>query len=284
MAKIILSSDSTSDLSKELIEKIGLKIIPLIVNLEGKEYHDGLDINADDIYASVERTGNLPKTAALSIGEYIEFFNSIRENDDDIILHFSISSGFSSTFNNSLLATEEFKNIYSFNSENLSTGIGLQILYAHRLVEEGLAIEEIIEKLNEYKTRVDASFIIDKLDYLHKGGRCSALTGLLATVLNLKPCIEVKNGSMGVGKKYRGNFAKVLNQYVNDKLTNVDVETEEVFVTHAGVDEEIVNAVAEKVRSLNIFKNVYITRAGCTVSSHCGRNTLGVLFVRKEQK
>lgn len=284
MAKIILTSDSTSDLSQELIDKIGLKIIPLIVNVKGKEYRDGLDINPDDIYKSVDETGILPKTAALSIGEYLEFFSNVRENEDDIILHFSISSGFSSTFNNSLLAIEELKNIYSFNSENLSTGIGLQILEAHRLIEAGLGIEEIIDRLNDYKTRVDASFIIDKLDYLQKGGRCSAVTGIVASILHLKPCIEVKDGKMGVGKKYRGNFQKVLGQYVNDKLLDGEFETEEVFITHAGVDMDIVNAVAEKVKSLNIFKNVYITRAGCTVSSHCGRNTLGVLFVRKNVK
>lgn len=284
MAKIILTSDSTSDLSQELIDKIGLKILPLIVNLEGKEFHDGIDIKADDIYASVEKTGVLPKTAALSIGEYLEFFAKARENENDIILHFSLSSGFSSTYNNSVLAVSELKNIYTFDSENLSTGIGLQILEADRLIKEGLGIEEIIKRLNDFKKRVDASFIIDKLDYLQKGGRCSAVTGLLASVLHLKPCIEVKNGSMGVGKKYRGNFEKVLNQYINDKLSSDDIVDEEVFVTHAGVDERIVNAVAEKVRATNKFKKVYITRAGSTISSHCGRNTLGVLFVRKNVK
>lgn len=284
MARIILTSDSTSDLSKELIEKIGLKIIPLIVNLEGKQYKDGLDINPDEIYASVDRTGVLPKTAALSVGEYLEFFEKVRDNEDDIILHFSISDGFSSTFQNSLIAIEELKNIYSFNSRNLSTGIGLQILYAHRLVQEGLGIDEIIEKLNAYRDRVDASFIIDKLDYLHKGGRCSAVVGVAANILHLKPCIEVKDGKMCVGRMYRGSFARVLNKYVNDKLTSGELETEEVFITHAGVSEEIVNSVKEKVESYNLFKNIYITRAGCTVSSHCGQNTLGVLFVRKENK
>ena len=139
-------------------------------------------------------------------------------------------------------------------------------------------------RLQEYKERVDASFIIDKLDYLQKGGRCSAVAGLVANLLHLKPCIEVKDGGMGVGKKYRGTFERVLNQYVNDKLTAGEVETEEVFVTHAGVDENIVNMVVEKVKSYNIFKNVYVTRAGATVSSHCGRNTLGVLFTKKDKK
>lgn len=287
MAKIILTSDSTSDLSKELIEKLDLKIIPLIVNLEGKEYHDGVDISSDDIYASVDRTGNLPKTAALSVGEYLDFFSSVRDNDDDIILHFSISSGFSSTFQNSVLAinSENLKNIYTFDSHNLSTGIGLQILYADRLVKEGLSIDEIVSRLENYRERVDASFVIDKLDYLRKGGRCSALVGVVANMLSLKPCIEVRDGKMDVGKKYRGNFERVLGQYVKDRLSNPDdIDKEDVFVTHAGVDERIVNDVAEKVKAFNIFKNVYITRAGSTVSSHCGQNTLGVLFVKKTNK
>ena len=284
MAKIILTSDSTSDLSLELREKINLHVVPLIVNIEGKEHKDGVDINSDFIYESVARTGVLPKTAALSIGEFTEFFESVRENDDDIILHFSISSGFSSSYQNSVLAGSDLKNVYSFDSQNLSTGIGLIILEADRLVKQGLEIEDIIMRLQEYKERVDASFIIDKLDYLQKGGRCSAVAGLVANLLHLKPCIEVKDGGMGVGKKYRGTFERVLNQYVNDKLTAGEVETEEVFVTHAGVDENIVNMVVEKVKSYNIFKNVYVTRAGATVSSHCGRNTLGVLFTKKDKK
>ena len=287
MAKIILSSDSTSDLSKELIEKLGLKIIPLFVNVEGKEYRDGVDITPDDLYASVERTGILPKTSALSIGEYINYFADIRENEEDIILHFSISSGFSSTYNNSVMAIEvdDIKNVYTVDSRNLSTGSGLQILYAYDLIQQGLGIEEIIERLNDYKERVDASFIIDKLDYLRKGGRCSAVAGLVASMLSLKPCIEVKEGKMDVGKKYRGSFDKVLGQYIRDKFANPeDLETENVFVTHAGVDQAIVDLVVEKVKSYNIFKNVYVTRAGATVSSHCGRNTLGILFARKTNK
>ena len=147
MAKIILTSDSTSDLSLELREKINLHVVPLIVNIEGKEHKDGVDIDSDYIYDSVARTGVLPKTAALSIGEFMEFFNSVRENDDDIILHFSISSGFSSSYQNSVLAGSDLKNVYSFDSQNLSTGIGLIILEADRLVKQGLEIEDIIMRL-----------------------------------------------------------------------------------------------------------------------------------------
>ena len=198
MAKIILTSDSTSDLSLELKEKVNLHVVPLIVNIEGKEHKDGADIDSDYIYDSVARTGVLPKTAALSIGEFTEFFNSVRESEDDIILHFSISSGFSSSYQNSVLAASDMKNVYAFDSFNLSTGIGLQILEADRLIKEGLDIEDIIMRLQDYKERVDASFIIDKLDYLQKGGRCSAVTGLVANLLHLKPCIEVIDGKMGV--------------------------------------------------------------------------------------
>ena len=284
MAKIILTSDSTSDLSKELKEKLNLHVVPLIVNIEGKEHKDGVDIDSDFIYDSVARTGVLPKTAALSIGEFTEFFNSVRESEDDIILHFSISSGFSSSYQNSVLAASDMKNVYAFDSFNLSTGIALQLLEADRLIKQGLDIEDIIMRLQEYKERVDASFIIDKLDYLQKGGRCSAVAGIVANILHLKPCIEVKDGKMDVGKKYRGTFERVLNQYINDKLTSGEVEIEEIFVTHAGVNEEIVNMVVEKVKSYNIFKNVYVTRAGATISSHCGRNTLGVLFTKKDKK
>ena len=284
MAKIILTSDSTSDLSLELKEKVNLHVVPIIVNIEVKEHKDGVDIDSDYIYDSVARTGILPKTAALSIGEFTEFFNSVRESEDDIILHFSISSGFSSSYQNSVLAASDMKNVYAFDSFNLSTGIGLQILEADRLIKEGLDIEDIIMRLQDYKERIDASFIIDKLDYLQKGGRCSAVTGLVANLLHLKPCIEVVDGKMGVGKKYRGTFEMSLKKYIQDQFEDINsIDLENVFVTHAGCDESIVNMCVEKVKELAPVKNLHITRAGCTVSSHCGRNTLGVLFIRKNK-
>lgn len=285
MSKIIISSDSTSDLSKELIQKYDIKIIPLIVNIDGKQFRDGVDITPDEIYASVELTNQLPKTAAANVGEFIEYFEGLKENEDDEIISFTISSTMSSTYSSSVIAAEEVGNVYPIDSGNLSTGIGLLILEAARLRDEGKSAKEIVAHIESIKNKVDASFVVDNVDYLYKGGRCSAVARYGVTILHLKPCIEVKAGSMGVGRKYRGNYVKSLRKYVADKLENVDdLNKLNCFVTHAGVDAEIVNEVYKLVKSYNIFENVYVTRAGSIVSSHCGRNTLGVLFIRNSDK
>lgn len=281
MSKIIISSDSTCDLSAELKEKYGIKIIPLGITLGTQVYHDGVDITPDDIYAHHEKTGELPKTTASNVGECIDYFTELKK-DGDAIIHFTISSAMSSTYNNTCMAAEEFDDVYVIDAQNLSTGSGLLVLAAAEMAQSGMAAADIVAKLEELKPCVDASFVIDSLEYLHKGGRCSALAMLGANLLKLKPCIEVKNGSMGVGKKYRGAYGRVLSEYVEERLQNVDdIDTSRVFVTHAGCDEDITNAVVEQVKSKGIFDEVLLTRAGCTVSSHCGANTLGVIFIRK---
>lgn len=281
MSKIIISSDSTCDLSAELKERYDIKIIPLGVTLGDKVYRDGVDINPDDIYAHHAKTGKLPKTTAANVGECIDFFTDLTK-DGDAVIHFTISSTMSSTYSNACLAAAEFENVYVIDSKNLSTGGGLLVVSAAEMAKSGMEAPAIVEQLEKLAPCVDASFVIDSLEYLHKGGRCSALAMLGANLLKLKPCIEVKNGVMGVGKKYRGVYARVLTEYVNERLTNVDdIDTSRVFVTHAGCDSEIVDAVVQQVKSTGIFKEVFLTRAGCTVSSHCGANTLGVLFIRK---
>ena len=281
MAKIIISSDSTCDLSAELKERYDIKIIPLGVTLGDKVYRDGVDINPDEIYAHHAKTGELPKTTAANVGECIDYFADLTK-DGAAVIHFTISSTMSSTYSNACLAAEEFENIYVVDSKNLSTGGGLQVVAAAEMAKSGMTAPEIVAELEKISPCVDASFVIDSLEYLHKGGRCSALAMLGANLLKLKPCIEVKNGVMGVGKKYRGVYGRVLTEYVNERLANVnDIDTSRVFVTHAGCDPEIVDAVVEQVKATGIFKEVFLTRAGCTVSSHCGANTLGVLFVRK---
>lgn len=281
MAKIIISSDSTCDLSAELKERYDIKIIPLGVTLGDKVYRDGVDINPDEIYAHHAKTGELPKTTAANVGECIDYFTDLTK-DGDAVIHFTISSTMSSTYSNACLAAEEFENVYVVDSKNLSTGGGLQVVAAAEMAKSGMTAPEIVAELEKISPCVDASFVIDSLEYLHKGGRCSALAMLGANLLKLKPCIEVKNGVMGVGKKYRGAYGRVLTEYVNERLANVnDIDTSRVFVTHAGCDPEIVDAVVEQVKATGIFKEVFLTRAGCTVSSHCGANTLGVLFIRK---
>ena len=281
MNNIVITSDSTSDLSSELRQRYNINILPLGVTLGGKVYKDGVDITPDDIYAHHDKTGELPKTTAANVDEFYNFFKKFADEGKSVI-HFDISSGMSSTFNNARIAAEEFENIYVIDSANLSTGIGLLVVAAAEMVNEGLEAEEIVAKINDMVPKVDASFVIDNLEYLYKGGRCSALAAFGANMLKLKPCIEVKNGAMGVSKKYRGRYADVLKTYVSERLGDgSDIDNSRVFVTHAGCDEEIVKQVVEQVKESGIFKEVFLTRAGCTVSSHCGANTLGVLFIRK---
>ncbi len=281
MSKIIISSDSTTDLTAELKERYDIKTIPLGITLGTNLYRDGIDINPDFIYEHHAKTGELPKTNAANVGECIDFFSELTQNGDTVI-HFSLSSTMSSTYSNACLAAAEVENVYVIDTKNLSTGGGLLVVAAAEMVKEGKAADEIVDAVTKMVSCVDASFVIDSLEYLHKGGRCSALSMLGANLLKLKPCIEVKNGSMGVGKKYRGVYGRVLAEYVDDRLVNVeDIDTARVFVTHAGCDADIVNSVVEQVKATGIFKEVFLARAGCTISSHCGANTLGVLFVRK---
>ncbi len=281
MSNIIITSDSTSDLSLELRDRYNIPTMPLGVTLGGETFKDGVDITPDDIYLHHAKTGELPKTTAANIDECINFFKPFADEGKTVI-HISLSSSLSSTFNNARLAAMELENVHVIDAQNLSTGIGLLVIAAAEMVKEGLSAEEIVEKINDLVAKVDASFVIDNLEYLHKGGRCSALAMLGANVLKLKPCIEVKNGAMGVGKKYRGRYGDVLKTYVNERLANADdIDTDRIFVTHAGCDSEIVNAVVEQVKATGIFKEVFLTRAGCTISSHCGKDTLGILFIRK---
>ena len=277
---IIISADSTCDLSIELRERYNISTIPLGVTLGDKTFFDGVDITPDEIYAHHEKTGELPKTTAANVGDCIDYFKPFADAGKTVI-HFSLSSEFSSTYNNTCLAASEYENIFVIDTRNLSTGSALLVIAAAEMAKSGVPAEEIVEKINAMIPCVDASFVIDNLEYLHKGGRCSALAMLGANVLKLKPCIEVKNGKMGVGKKYRGKYGAVLKEYVAERLANIDdIDLDRIFVTHAGVDMEIVNAVVEQVKATAPFKEVFLTRAGCTISSHCGADTLGVLFVR----
>jgi len=283
MGKLIIASDTSIDLSKELIEKYNIKTVPFSVILGDKEYHDGVDVTPDDIYEFHSKTGILGRTAAINVAEAEDFFRSLKENDDDEIIFFTISKTLSGTNQYACAAAAEVGGVYVIDTKNLSTGGGLSVIKACELKDEGKTAAEIVDFINNKMVDyVNASFVIDSLEYLHKGGRCSTLAALGANLLKLKPCIEVKNGSMAVGKKYRGKYADVLIEYAKARLENGDnIDLERVFVTHAGVDEEIVNSVVEEVKKALPFKEVLVTRAGATVSCHCGRNTLGVLFVQK---
>ncbi len=281
--KVILVSDSTTDLNAELIERYGIKILPLGVTLGEKLYSDGVDIDPDSIYKYYEENGELPKTSAVNMAAFEDAFEEYTSAGYSVVC-FTISAEMSSTYHNASLAAEDFENVYVVDTRNLSTGGGLILAAAGDMVKEGKSASEIAEACRGLCDRVDASFVVDDLEFLHKGGRCSAVAAFGANLLQLKPCITVRGGKMGVGKKYRGKFAQVLDKYVAEQLGDAsDVELDRIFVTHAGCDEDIYNACVEKVKSIAPFKEVCITRAGCTISSHCGRNTLGVLFIRKSK-
>ena len=279
--KVTIISDSTSDLSQELIEKYNVKIAPLKISLGETQYVDGVNIDPEMIYAHYKQTGELPNTAAVNVAEFADVIEeSVKDGGSAVV--FTISAQMSSTCNNARLAAEEFENVYVVDTKNLSTGGGLLILAAAEMAERGMSAAEIAKECEMLASRIDASFVIDNLEFLYKGGRCSALAAFGANALQLKPCIAVRGGKMGAIKKYRGRFSDVLKKYIADQIGDAsDIVTDHVFVTHAGCDEEIYRACYEQVKAYGIFKEVHLTRAGCTVSSHCGRNTLGVLFIRK---
>ena len=279
--QIVISSDSTCDLSQELIDRYQIKIIPMGVSLGDNLYRDGFDITPDDIYAHHAKTGQLPKTSAINMSESADYFAELTK-DGSAVVHFTISASLSATYQNASVAAEDFENVYVVDSKNLSTGNGLLVIAAAEMAKQGLEAKEIAQKVRCLADCVDASFIVDNLEYLAKGGRCSAVAAFGANLLQLKPCINVKDGAMGVGKKYRGKFEKVLAGYVADRLADrEDIDLDRVFVTHAGCDPKVVEEVVADVKNTLPFKEVFVTRAGCTISSHCGANTLGVLFVRK---
>ena len=278
---IKIISDSTCDLSAELIRKYDIAITPLIVMKGESEFEDGTTITPSEIFAHVAGGGDLCSTAARSVGFYQDTFAKYANTYDGII-HVNIGSGFSSSYQNACLAAEEFDNVRCIDSQNLSTGQGLVVLKACELAETATSLDELADKLRAFSDKVEASFLVDKLDYLVKGGRCSSAAALGANLLNLKPCIEVKNGKMGVVKKYRGNYAKCLANYVKDRLENrEDLDTGTLFITQTVVSDECYSAVKQAVASYGKFDIIYETKAGCTVSCHCGPGTLGILFVRK---
>ena len=278
---IKILSDSTCDLSSQLLEQYNITLKPLTIIKDGKAHADGVDITPADIFQHVAAGGDLCTTAAINIGEYAEFFSQYA-NDYDGVLHINISSEFSSCYQNACLAAQEFDNVRALDSRNLSTGQGLVVLKACELAKTCESLDQLHTELVTFTEKVEASFLLDQLRYMVKGGRCSAVAALGANLLNLKPCIEVKNGKMGVVKKYRGNYAKCLANYVKDRLADRDdLDKGTLFVTRTPVSEECLNAVADTVALYNDFENTYWTEAGCTVSCHCGPSTLGVLFVRK---
>lgn len=278
---IKILSDSTCDLSNEILEKYNITMVPLSIVKNGTPYTDGIDITPDDIFAHVAAGGDLCSTAAINVGEYEQQFSKYSAQYDGVI-HINISSEFSSCHQNACLAAADFDNVRVVDSRNLSTGQGLVVLKACELAKECQSLDALKEELDAFTSKVEASFLLDQLTYMVKGGRCSAVAALGANLLGLKPCIEVKDGKMSVVKKYRGNYSKCLSTYVKDRLENRDdLDKATLFVTRTPVPDICLEAVKSAVDTYADFETIYWTEAGCTVSCHCGPGTLGVLFVRK---
>ena len=279
--KIKVMSDSTCDLSAQLLNEYHITLAPLTVVKDDQQFKDGVSISPAEIFDHVANGGALCSTAAVSIGEYEDLFDQYAHEYDGII-HISIGSGFSACYQNALLAAERFDNVRIIDSRNLSTGQGLIVLKACELAESAADLDALAEELRTCTEKVESSFLVDKLDYLVKGGRCSSAAALGANLLNLKPCIDVKNGKMGVGKKYRGNYPKCLTNYIKERLDGRDdIDWSTLFITHTPISDECSAAAAEAVNAYGKFETIYETTAGCTVSCHCGPGTLGILFMRK---
>ena len=276
-------SDSTCDLSKELIEKYDIEITPLTVTLGEKSGKDGIDITPEDIYRYVEETGKLSKTGAVNSDEYEKVFRKWRDLGYDVV-QFCIGSLFSSSYQSACIAAQEMEGVYVVDTANLSSGQGLTVVKAAELAQQGATAKEIVAACEDMLDRVEASFVVNNIEYLHKGGRCSSLAALGSNIFHIKPCIEVIKGKMIAAKKFRGRIARVIKNYVEDRLHDrTDIEPDRIFITHTRIDSEIIETVKSLIRQFQPgIREILDTTAGATVTTHCGPDTLGVLFVRKK--
>ena len=279
--RVKITADSTCDLSDALLRKYRITLVPLYVSLGDRSYRDKFEISPDELYAYVDRTGILPKTSAVTVKDYVDLFTPYAIAGREVV-HFTISSSMSACYQNAVNAAKELGNVRVIDSANLSTGIGQLVVRAAELAEEGLDADRIVGEIEALIPRVETSFIIDTLKYLHKGGRCSSVAALGANLLSLKPCIEVRNGAMGVGKKYRGSLEKCLAAYVADRLeSRTDIDCRRLFVTHSALPPHVAETVMKLAGKLLPFEEILETDANCTVCTHCGPGTLGIIFLTK---
>ena len=279
--KIILSADSTCDLGPELQKRYQVQFMPFHIVLGDREYLDNVDITAKEIFDAYRANKTLPKTAAINVGECVDYLRQWTDQGYEVI-HLNLGSALSVTHQNFLIAASMLEGVYPVDSCNLSTGTGHLVIEAAKMIEQGMEAKDIAQALKDLTKKVHSSFILDTLTYMAAGGRCSTATALGANLLNLKPCIEVENtsGAMHVGKKYRGSFSSVLKRYVNDKLNAYpNIKTERIFITYSSAEPEVVQMVKETIQEKMAFDEIFTTNASCTISSHCGPNTLGILFM-----
>lgn len=277
---IKITSDSTCDLTGEVLDKYDISLVPLYIIKGGRVFRDGIDITPEDIFRYVDDTGDFCTTAAVSTYDYTAFFEKYASSFDAVI-HISLGSDFSLSYLNAASAAKNFPNVLVVDSKNLSSGQGHVVLEAARLAQVGFDSESIREALVSYAEKVETSFLIDRLDYIFKGGRCSLAAALGANILHQKTCAEVVGGKMFVTKKYKGTFQRAVEAYVRDKLEGRrDIRQNAIFITHPAVGRDTVEVARAAVKRAASFREVIETKAGCAISCHCGPKTLGILFVR----
>ena len=284
MKRVRIIADSTCDLSKELIQKYDITIVPLCIVLDEKSYFDGEEISPEEIYKWSDEHKATPKTAAVPFDRVLSAYKPFAEAGDDIIF-FGISSDMSTTCNVARIVAEDegYERVFVIDSRNLSTGIGLQVIRAAELAAAGRSAEQIVCEIEAARDRVRSSFVVDTLTFLARGGRCSSVAALMGNTLKLHPQIVVKDGKMGATKKYRGKMINVLSDYVDDLTPALrEADPKRVFITHSGCEAEIIDTVKQKIEALGVFEEILITQAGGVISSHCGPNVLGVLFYEKD--
>ncbi len=281
MKKVIISTDSPADLTDALIEKYSIAVCPLHVIINGEDKLDGVNIAPQDIIDNYKQTKSLPSTSAIPVGEYTDRFAELTA-DGSSVVHISLSSGVSSSHRNAVIAAEEFDDVYVVDSTLLTTGMAALVIKAAHMAEKGIGAAEIAKELEALREKVDVSFVLDNLEFLAKGGRCSAVAALGANILGIRPSIEMRDGKLGVCKKYRGKIEKVQLQYLTERIESLgEVDDEFAFMTHSTIDPAQAEALVEAVKATGKFKEVIKAEAGCTITAHCGPNCMGIIAIKK---
>ena len=281
MKKVIISTDSPADIPAALVEKYSVAVCPLHVILGGEDKLDGVNVTPDDLVENYKQTKALPSTSAIPVGEYTDKFAELTA-DGSSVVHISLSSGVSSSHRNAVIAAEDFDDVYVVDSTLLTTGIAALVIKAAHMAESGMSAAEIAKELETLREKVDVSFVLDNLEFLAKGGRCSAVAALGANILGIRPSLEMREGKLGMCKKYRGKIEKVQLQYVAERIESLgEFDDEFCFMTHSPIDPEQAKALVEAVKATGKFKEVIEADAGCTITAHCGPNCVGFVAIKK---
>ena len=280
MQKIVFATDSACDIPKAFLADNNIAVLPYHISFGDEDFIDGVTINRDLLYKKAEETGMLPKTAAIAPAVFSEFFEELLQKGESVI-YFSVGSRFSSACQNATIAAAELENVYVVDTASLSSGEALMLLHAIELSERGMDAATIAKDCADFAAACDVSFVLDKLDYMHKGGRCSGTAALGANLLGIKPCLGISNGMLAMEKKYRGKPKVVISKYIAERIAENTPVSSYVFLTNSGVDADVLEAARTALEESHAFETIYEVDAGCVISSHCGPGTLGIIFVKK---